>query len=383
MALSPADADTLARRGLDALRRGDGATAQPIFARLAVEAPAGPKPWLPLAQACRLTGDAAAEARALEQLLRAEPRSLPGLLLMGDRKRLDGDDRAAWSFYTAALNQAQAAGQPPAPALRPLLEAAQAYLGQAQARFAAHLEAAAGDGGSARVREAVDLLLGRVPLHVQQPSSFYFPGLAQRAFFERDEFAWVPAIEAAYPAIRAELEALAEDPAFAPYVEGAADRPQPANPLLGDAGWSALYLWKAGTPVDANAARCPATMAALERAPMPRVPGRSPGVLFSRLRPGTHIRPHHGMLNTRLICHLPLVVPPGCGIRVGAHTRVWREGELLIFDDSFEHEAWNRGTGTRTVLLFEVWRPELTADEREQLARVFGAVETYVGFPED
>src|SRR3546814_9730732 len=83
------------------------------------------------------------------------------------------------------------------------------------------------------------------------------------------------------------------------------------------------------------------------------------------------------MLNTQLICHLPLIVPDGCGLRVGAETRNWREGELLIFDDSFEHEAWNRGTSDRTILLFEIWRPDIDADEREQLTRIFSRSEEH------
>jgi aspartyl/asparaginyl beta-hydroxylase (cupin superfamily) len=87
------------------------------------------------------------------------------------------------------------------------------------------------------------------------------------------------------------------------------------------------------------------------------------------------------MLNTRLICHLPLVVPEGCAMRVGDETRPWREGELTIFDDSIEHEAWNRGDGTRTVLLFEIWRPEVTLDERIALTRLFEAIDAYGGFP--
>jgi aspartyl/asparaginyl beta-hydroxylase (cupin superfamily) len=120
-------------------------------------------------------------------------------------------------------------------------------------------------------------------------------------------------------------------------------------------------------------------MAALEQAPIPIIAGRSPMAIFSLLKPGTHIRPHHGMLNTRLICHLPLIAPEGCALRVGAETRAWRAGEMLIFDDSFEHEAWNRGTETRIVLLFEVWRSELTADERAALTDIFEAIDTYQG----
>jgi len=149
--------------------------------------------------------------------------------------------------------------------------------------------------------------------------------------------------------------------------------------LLDDPSCSAFHLWRGGERVEPNASSCPHTMAALEKAPIPLIAGRSPMAIFSLLKPGTHIRPHHGMLNTRLICHLQLIAPEGCALRVGAETRAWRAGEMLIFDDSFEHEAWNRGTETRIVLLFEVWRPELTIDERAALTDIFEAIDTYQG----
>jgi len=384
MPLSPDQAQTLARAGLDALRRGDGPAARAAFDRLIVEAPDTPRPWLPLAQACRLTGDAAAERAALQALLDAEPRHLAALLLMGDRTRDDGDDRAATAFYSAALNQA-AAGAPIPPALRPLLERAQAFKATAATRFEQHLLATvAEDDAAPRVRHALDLLLGRSEVYLQQPSMFYFPGLAQRQFFDRADFPWVETFEAATPAIRAELDAvLAEDAGFEPYVTGSDGRPRPNNPLFDDPSWSAFHLWKAGEIVEANARRCPATIAALAALPIPRIAGRSPMALFSRLRPGTHIQPHHGLLNTRLICHLPLIVPADCALRVGSETRAWQEGRLTIFDDSIEHEAWNRSDTTRTVLLFEIWRPDIAHDERAHLTRVFEAIDAYAGPPSE
>jgi aspartyl/asparaginyl beta-hydroxylase (cupin superfamily) len=96
--------------------------------------------------------------------------------------------------------------------------------------------------------------------------------------------------------------------------------------------------------------------------------------LFSLLRPGTHIAPHHGLLNTRLICHIPLITPPGCRLRVGNEVREWEQGRALIFDDSIEHEAWNDSAETRVVLLFEIWRPEIEEDERRALTAMFEAI---------
>ena len=100
--------------------------------------------------------------------------------------------------------------------------------------------------------------------------------------------------------------------------------------------------------------------------------------LFSRLTPGTRIPPHNGLLNTRLICHLPIIVPKDCGaLRVGNEQRSWVEGEMLIFDDSIEHEAWNTSKEERVILLFEVWRPELNEEERQLVSTLLAAVKEY------
>ena len=83
------------------------------------------------------------------------------------------------------------------------------------------------------------------------------------------------------------------------------------------------------------------------------------------------------MINTRLVCHLPLIVPPSCGFRVGSTSRAWQVGKLMVFDDSVEHEAWNDSDDDRLVLIFDVWRPELSADERAQVTALFAVVDAY------
>jgi aspartyl/asparaginyl beta-hydroxylase (cupin superfamily) len=122
-------------------------------------------------------------------------------------------------------------------------------------------------------------------------------------------------------------------------------------------------------------------MAALEKVPMTRIGAKTPSVLFSKLTPGAHIPPHRGMLNCRLIAHLPLIVPDGCWLRVGNETRRWEEGKLLIFDDSFEHEARNESGETRIVLLFDLWRPELGDDEKAGISAIFDTIDRFAGVP--
>jgi aspartyl/asparaginyl beta-hydroxylase (cupin superfamily) len=122
-------------------------------------------------------------------------------------------------------------------------------------------------------------------------------------------------------------------------------------------------------------------MAALTLLDQPRATGRSPAAMFSILKPRTHIPPHTGVANTRLVLHLPLIVPQGCGFRVGGETRPWREGEAFVFDDTIEHEAWNDSDRPRAVLICDVWNPSLSASERARIAAVMGALDRFNATP--
>jgi len=383
--LDRAAAQDLAQRGVAALRQGDGAVAQSLFAELIAAGQADPVTRLMLARACRLTGDAATEQQALDQILQSDPTNLAALLMRGDGYARSGDVRAATSFYQTAMKLAAKAGSPPAE-LVASLQAAQAFLRARGEDYKAALKRVSDEHGAAgcRFSHAIEMLSGKRQIYPQAPSVFYYPYLAQRQFFERDEFAWAPALEAAAPAIKAELLAVIEQGAeFQPYVEAEQDRPvRDFHGMLADPSWSALYLWRHGKPVEENAARCPRTMEALSQVPMTYMGARTPSVLFSLLRPGAHIPPHSGMLNNRLICHLPLVVPPGCWLRVGNETRSWEEGKLLLFDDSIEHEARNTSGEIRVILLFDIWRPELTEAERDGISSIFSAIDQFVDLPE-
>ena len=95
--------------------------------------------------------------------------------------------------------------------------------------------------------------------------------------------------------------------------------------------------------------------------------------MFSLLAPHTAIPPHVGVNNTRLVCHLPLIVPEGCWFRVGAETRHWERGKAFVFDDTIEHEALNPSDQLRVVFIFDLWAPALSVSEREAVAAVISA----------
>lgn len=379
------DIQALAQAGVTALRAGDAAAARRSFEAVVASGRATPQLWLFLAQACEQLGDGPATSGALDHILAADHRNLYALTMKGDLLSRAGDDRAATAWYGQAVRAAAEAG-PLSPDLAQRVQRAADAKAATDARFDAHLRealAAAGlarETAPARFGEALDIMTGRRQPYFQEPKSFFYPGLPHIAFYDPQDFPWLVEIEAMAGAIRAEAQAVLADPdGIVPYVERPKDRPARPHSLLDDARWSAYHLWLQGKPVEAHAARCPVTMAALAKAPIPRIRDRSPMALFSILEPGTHIEPHNGLLNTRLICHIPLIVPDGCRLRVGNETRTVEAGKALLFDDSIEHEAWNDGDAPRAILLFEVWRPELSDVERQALTAMFDAIGGYGG----
>ena len=333
------------------------------------------------ALSARAGGDPAAALAAAERVLDVDGRHILGSILKADALAAQGEARSAATFYGAALASAQQRGA--APELRDELRRAQQALGDMKRRFEEELLAGVRARGfdearsSPRFALSLDLLTGRKPLYQQQPKFYLFPGLPQVQFQPRRDTPWLADIEAAAPAIRAELAAvLAEPSLFSPYVEDRSNRPRSGQAgMLENPEWSAVFLWKDGVVVPEIAARCPQTLKALEAAPLSIIPGRSPSILFSKLAAGARIPPHHGLINTRLICHLPLVAPPGSWFRVGSDLRQWEEGQAWAFDDTIEHEAWNDSGQDRTILIFDVWKPEITVEEQGLICALFDAID--------
>lgn len=383
--MNRAEAEETVRAGIAALQRRDGHAARRHFEAIIASAPV-PPPYILLAQACRTTGDIDSEEAALDKLLAENARDIHALIMRGDCHMRRGKDAAAAALYERALRTAAAAPAAVPQALAGELRRAESLALKARALFQEKLEGSLAGKGfgsgqrSARVQEALELLRGEKRLYLQEPSSFYFPGLPQRQFYEREEFSWVADVEAQFEGIRGELEAvLRAEGEFPPYIRSTPGRTPALPMLLDNPAWGAFHLITNGERVEENASRCPRTIQALQTVPMPSITGRAPNVLFSLLKPQAHIPAHNGMLNTRLICHLPLVVPKGCRFRVGNEVREWEEGRLLIFDDSIEHEAWNEGSETRVILLFEIWRPEISGAEQEALTAIFEAIVEYDG----
>lgn len=323
-----------------------------------------------------------------DRRLAADPEDMSALIAKGDALVEAGDPRAASSFYNSALRRAgqiQGQGLALPPHIVPELRRAQAAVKAQAEAFQSHLSkglAAAGFNpatSSERFSLSLDLMAGRKQLYLQEPRFYLFPGLAQIQFQPRETLPWMAAVEEATEAITAELLALLEEPdLFQPYIQPRKDRPNSDQAgMMANPDWSALFLWKDGHEQVEVARRCPRTLEALAEVPLCRIKGRTPSILFSKLKRGARIPAHHGLINTRLICHLPLIVPPDCSFRVGNDVRNWQTGRAWAFDDTIEHEAANGSDQDRTILIFDVWKPELTLEERGLVETLFGTIDAY------
>jgi len=372
--------------GMRALVGGDARAALPLLERAAALDGTSPLLWVNVALANRQLGDQPAEREALEHALGIDARYFPALLHKARLFERQGKLKAAAIMYNAFLACLPRDVQPP-PSVQPaiehahevLLENARALEAFLQPRLEALRARYAGER-LARFDASLELLLGKRPLYRQEPTFMLFPGLPALEFIDREHYPWLDAFDAATPEIRAEAQAVLAESAqdFVPYISKPAGSPVDQwRELNNSKRWSTYFLLKNGKRIEEHLVRCPRTAALLADAPLCEVPGHAPTAFFSVLAPRTRIPAHTGVTNTRLIVHLPLIVPPGCSYRVGAERRAWREGSAWVFDDTFEHEAINDSDQPRVMLIFDVWNCFLTAAERDLVATAIAGVQEY------
>ena len=233
-------------------------------------------------------------------------------------------------------------------------------------------------GRHERIDQFARIALGEAPTGappLQNPELYFWPGLESQPFHE-STVPWMAELESAYPVIRAELAGLLDAKvAFTPYAQGtdASYRQKKFGLEEGSDRWSIYDLHD-----PAAESNCPKTLALLRRLFRDEL-GEPVTAQFSALRAGAHIPPHCGVSNVFLTAHLGLIVPQGCRIRVGNEQRSWSEGHGLVFDDSFEHAAWNESDSMRIVFIARFYHPELTQVEIEALGILHERIRALVG----
>jgi hypothetical protein len=192
------------------------------------------------------------------------------------------------------------------------------------------------------------------------PGGRVYPDLDSVPFHDPARFEIVADLEANYAAIRDEVVGLSSE------------RFQRESERIDRTGsWDVAFLHERGRRNQEVCQACPVTASTIERHHTLRThAGLS---YFSCMRGDTHIAAHRGPTNLRLRCHLGIVIPEGdCGIRVGDELGRWEEGRCIVFDDRYEHEAWNHTPAERIVLIVDLWHPALSADEIRWLESMHG-----------
>jgi aspartyl/asparaginyl beta-hydroxylase (cupin superfamily) len=374
----PMAGDTIEEAADRAAAAGDFARARAMLEQ-AVEADGDSHSlWIKLSAMRKASGDLRGALAAIDRGLAIAPLDFSALLYRA--VLLDTlEDPIAGEAFGRALAQSPPESEIPEP-MKPAIAHArtqwQAHQARVEKQLRAALPADLTPTERARAERFISNASRRTRPYHQEPTDFHFPGLPEVEFHEREHFPELAELETSTVIIRAEFDALiaAEAADMVPYIQYPERVPlRQWKELNQSRKWTAIHLLQNGVRVDANARHCPQTMAAIARLPQPQVSGASPNAMFSLLAPHTRIPPHTGVANTRLVCHLPLIVPDKCGFRCGASVREWRVGEAFVFDDTIEHEAWNDSDELRVVLIVDLWPPALGARERAAVASIIAA----------
>jgi aspartate beta-hydroxylase len=385
--IDPHHIATLTSLGKYSLRGGDFVSAQRAFQRVIDLDGRDSQQWVNLAILCKAKKADEGEAAAIKGALTADPMDLLALLMRATRYERQGNKHKAAAAFSAV-----AAVAPPMAQLHPDLHQAVQYAigykSHYDAEFGAFMDAylaphfALHQGENVRrFSDSLDIMVGRKRRYDSQSMMHHYPGLAPIEFFERTDFPWLDTFEASTDAIRIEfLQVLSDEESFVPYITYPDDVPLNQWAELNNSPeWSAYHLIQKGAVVEENAAKCPITMNLLKQAPQPSQSGRTPAAMYSLLKSHTHIPPHTGVSNIRLVTHLPLIIPEGCGFRVGNEIREWIPGKAWVFDDTIEHEAWNNSDKLRVVLIFDIWHPHLSEAERNMITAMASGMTAFVG----
>jgi aspartyl/asparaginyl beta-hydroxylase (cupin superfamily) len=376
------DAARLEAEADQAAARRDFAAARRLLEELTSVDPRRIDPWLKLSAMCRSAGDLTGALAAVTGALRAEPLAFLPLLVKANLLERAGRGVEAAETYGYAL--AQKPDEVPAHLGSMLAHAEQVHRAHVErkavrlAEAGALAEAALSERERRRVERFRSNIVRTTRVYHSEPTHFHYPGLAEREFHDREDFPWLAELEAATEGLTSDFHAVmaAERAELVPYIQYPDDVPlRQWEALNRSRDWTAIHLVANGKVVEANARHCPAAIALLARIDQPHVPRRGPNAMFSLLAPGAHIPPHTGVANTRLVCHLPLIVPPGCWFRVGVERREWRVGKAWVFDDTIEHEAKNPSDTLRVILIVDCWHPGLSEAERAAVTAVMAATD--------
>ena len=385
--ISPAHAEARSRLARFAMDRGDPQRAVQLLQPAARAHPEDATLAIDLALALISTQQPRSAMAALETAVSHQPGSINAWLLLGEIREVGGDATGALKAWYQAVTRAQRAGlwrgisSTPKHLLQAVMHAIEIVRAGRRELLITSYDIVRERFGWSELQRVDRALAGYLgdwdatpPDTRQRPKFLYFPDLPSTPFLDPDLQPWVGRLRDAFPVIRDEaLRVMVEDEVFEHFVQlkGQARMSDFVGGIGSKPSWEAFFFYRRGMRFDENHRRCPRTSELLESIELCRIADQTPEICFSLLKAGSHILPHFGVSNTRAVMHLPLVVPPDCALHlIGVGEHHWQEGEAMLFDDTFEHEAWNRSDENRLILLMDCWNPHLTAAERLALTEL-------------
>lgn len=353
----------------------DYAAARAMLSHAATAEPDNFGIWLKLSAMCSATGDRHAALASVNKAITLAPRDFTALMMRATHLDALGDTDEAGEAFGRAL--AQQPDSTPTQ-IQPLINTARLKYAAWQTKHAVMLRAAvvAVTPLTEKLEYFIDTILHISPPKRDGPTHYCYPGLPEIPFLEEGRFDWFADLAAATDTIQAEFQMVvkAEAAQLVPYIQYPEGVPIDRwTKLNHHSDWTAIHLLQNGRLIAENAQHCPQTMELLQTISQPTINGAGPNAMFSLLAPGAHIPPHTGISNARLVCHLPLIVPEDCWFRVADDVRFWQRGKPWVFDDTIEHEAMNQSHALRTILIFDVWHPALTTEERRGITAIIEA----------
>ncbi|MGQ0619718.1 MAG: aspartyl/asparaginyl beta-hydroxylase domain-containing protein [Panacagrimonas sp.] len=389
LASMPDDADALALLGTVLARRGAVLRAVQVLSQAIAVQPEHVVALTQLGLVLKDAGNSDGAINAFQRALRLQPAAYVTRLHLGAVLEARHEPHRALRTYLRAIQDAQKQGRWLDPAttdeaLGPAVRNALKYVNRGRREFffgrvLEPLRAEFGPDALRRVEHCLSIWLGDVSAEWtdprQRPTFLYFPGPPPSPYLDRALFPWMEALENETVAIREELlTVLSQRECREPVFDSAPLAQANLRSAQGAAVWDGFYFYRHGRQRNELANRCPRTKAAIDRLPLARIRDHAPETMFSVLEPGTHLLRHRGVTNTRVVCHLPLIVPPDCALDVADQIHEWKEGSALVFDDTYEHEAWNRSDRTRVVLICDIWNPHLDEAERVAVTHLVEAI---------
>ena len=372
--------------GSYSLDRGNVKQALEYLEASRLTAPTDLNVLLALATARRAAGDEDGEFEAIQWALAVDPGFMAALLLKGAWYERHGDAALAHAAFSRALENASPEAGWPLQYQEDLQHARAFVGGYARAlheflgREVDRASQATGSAELGRWQEAASICAGRSSPFESRSNRLHVPRLPAIPFFERSEFPFLNELEANASIVREELVPVMRDHGdlFEPLITlGPGEPVAQWQQLNHSTRLTALHLWQDGVSIEANQALCPETARLVGALPLCELESASPNVFFCALAPATQVPPHHGESNARVTVYLPLMVSGEHTLRVGFEERQLREGKLLIFDDTLDHEAANSSDELCVILVLELWNPLLNDSDRRMVHSLHNAARDF------